>query len=237
MKFQVVAICGEADHPLLDQFKEHYKQFNPYIQMGVTKRWLSVNGDTSGSGLVFDEKVDQQNEALSHVDPDTDYIMTFDVDEFMSKSDFKTVMTIIEHDRPDVVTFVMNQFWHNDNYVAIGGDGWGYEALNPRIFRFTPGMQFVNHRPPTPNYPVKTVFNLPQRPNHYSYVYMNQVYRKLRYYNLIYTQFDYMKWFEEVWMKWNPLTRTEIESKYSIHPSCPGATTKLFTGKHDIEWT
>jgi hypothetical protein len=237
MKTTLVTICGETDHPLFDKFCHYYTPLvdQVVIQLGVTKNWLSANGQTSGH-QVFNEKVEQQNEALRYVHSDTDYILTFDIDEFISKDDLKHIGIILERDRPDCVELQCNNFWHEQGYIGRGGDGWAYESWNPRIWRYVPGMTFTNHRPPTPNYPVNMVCKLPQKFNHYSYVYMNQVYRKLKYYNLIYPQFDYMKWFQDVWMPWNPMSRVAIEWKNSVHPSCKGATTELFTGKHEIKW-
>lgn len=238
MKIALVTICGEADHPLLGTFRKFYvNSFDQVIiQMGVTKKWLKVNGDTSATGNVFDEKVEQQNEALRNVQSDTDYIFTFDVDEFISKNDLASIMWRLKSERPDIASLQMNQFWHQDNYVAYGGDGWGFEAWNPRIFRFTKDFQFINHRPPTPSYEVKKTIRLSQRGNHYSYAYPLAVERKMRYYNQIYPQMPYAEWFYECYKKWTPENKDEIESKYSLHPSCPNAKSKLFTGKHEIKW-
>lgn len=237
MNIALVTICGEADHPLLGTFIDYYKKvFNQVIvQMGVTEKWNKVNGNTAGEGI-YPEKVEQQNEALKRVYKNTDFIFTFDVDEFISYADLQSIIWRIKEERPDCMEIQMNQFWHQDNYVAYGGDGWGFEAWNPRGFRYEKGMTFVNHRPPTPSYPMKKIMKVSQRGNHYSYAYPLAVERKMKYYNQIYPHMPYDEWFRECYLPWTPETRVEIESKYSCHPSCPNAKTKLFTGKHDIKW-
>lgn len=237
MRITTISICGEADHPLLPQFREHYSAFGDVIiQMGVTRKWLECNGDTSGTGLIFDEKLEQHNAALKQVPPGTDYVFYFDIDEFLHHSDLARVTAQLSREQPDVVRFQMHQFWHDQGYVARGGDGWGFEAWNPRIFRYYPGMQFTSHRPPTLNKPNPKIIDSPIKPNHYSYVYGKHIYRKLLYYNLIYPQFDYQKWFREVWLSWSPQNREALEQTYSVHPSTPNAYTELFTGKHEIQW-
>lgn len=237
MKIALMTICGEADHPLLETFKSYYKPMfdQVIIQMGVTEKWYKVNGDTSLSGNIFTEKVAQQNKALEKVHKDTDYIFTLDVDEFVSYADLQSIMWTLK-ERPDTCELQMNQFWHLDNYVAYGGDGWGFEAWNPRIFRYVKGMQFTDHRPPTLSYKCEKLIRLTQRGNHYSYSYPLQVKRKMKYYNEIYPHMPYADWFYGCYLPWTPETRVEIESKYSCHPSCPNAKTKLFTGKHEIKW-
>jgi hypothetical protein len=238
MKITLMTICGEDDHPLFEKFSEYYRPFvdDIVIELGCTKKWIQVNGQTTSNNVVFLDKVSQQNEALKSVPEDTDYIFTFDIDEFVSEVDINGIKEYLRQAKPDMCCLQMNQFWHQDNYVAYGGDGWGYEAWNPRIFRYEKGMTFLNHRPPTPSYRVTKSVNLPQRGNHYSYCYIEQVYRKLKYYNKVYPHMDYQTWFENVFLQWTPKTKDEIESKWSIHPSVPNAKTRKFTGKHDIVW-
>lgn len=241
MKITTLCICGEADHPLLQQFRDHYSQISDQviIQMGVTEKWLAVNGDTSLSGNIFPTKVEQQNAAIARVDPDTDYLFFFDVDEFMPLGDdYLSIMGLITYNQPDIIEFQMNQFWKDDNYIGYGGDGWAYDAWSPRIYRYEPGMKITSHRPPVINYQHINPITMWQgvKINHYSYVYPEQVRRKLLYYNLIYPEFDYMEWFKNVYLAWTPENRIELEQTRSIHPSCEGAKSKLFIGKHDIQW-
>jgi hypothetical protein len=228
-----VAICGEMDHPLLKQFYEHYSRLSDdvVVQYGVTTSWARVNGNPWGVE-VFNEKIDQVNAALDGVE--SGYIMIFDVDEFISTADFYYIESLLESE-PDVVKFQMNHFW-KDNYIGVGGDGWAYNAWCPRIFKYHKGDRFVSHRPPTLEGQVKYTLCLTQKINHYSYVYEESIKRKLKYYNTLYTQFDYMKWYNEVWLPWTPENREQIEAVHSVHPSCKGAKTELFTGTHEINW-
>lgn len=236
-----MAICGEADHPLLPVFREYYKNFSLVIQMGVTEKWLSVNGDTSGSGNIFPEKVDQQNAALKIVPDDTDYILCLDIDEFLPIDFIQDGTIDLDFFKSTSVDFQMHNFWKGGDFVGTGGVGWGYNAWCPRLFKFSPGCFFSSHRPPAlilpdGNFIIKNADRGVIRIHHYSYVYRETIIRKLKYYNLIYTQFDYMKWFREVWEPWTPENRLEIEAVHSIHPSVPGAKTAPFNGEHFIQW-
>ena len=40
MKISVISICGEADHPLLDQFKKHYTREEANALLPEIRRWL-----------------------------------------------------------------------------------------------------------------------------------------------------------------------------------------------------
>lgn len=241
----MISICGEADHPLLPQFKEYYSKIfdQVIIQMGVVDKWFEKNGDTSNSGLRFVEKVDQQNAALAQVDSDTEYVFYFDIDEFLPYEELYHVYQILNEERPDVISFQLYNFWKTDGYYGVGGDGWGYDAWARRIFRYEHGMVYTSHRPPTLFTPVNKDLMQVQpyhytrgRILHYSYVYEEQVKRKLLYYNMVYPQFNYMEWFNMVWRMWKPENRKTIEAIRSVHPSMRGATTELYTGQHPIIW-
>lgn len=100
-------------------------------------------------------------------------------------------------------------------------------------------MIFSSHRPPRiliPGNPNQQIDRSPMRVDHYSYVYRLQIERKLKYYALLYPHIDYMRWFHEVWERWTPENREEIEAQYSIHPSVVGAKSEIFTDKHLIKW-
>ena len=244
MKITVISISGEADHPLLKQFEAHYKQItdNVIIQTGVVNAWRNVNGDTSESGIYFLEKVEQQNAALEQVPADTDYLFYFDIDEFMDIADLKNIIEILKVQPRTILSFQMFHFWKSGDWIGRGGDGWAYDSYCPRVFKYTPGMYFTTHRPPklmTPKghdilHGFKT--NLPHMVKHYSYIYEKHVLRKLKYYDVIYPNMNYMSWFNNVFLKWNERSRPAIEAKYSIHPSCAGAKSELYTGKHEIIW-
>jgi glycosyltransferase involved in cell wall biosynthesis len=242
MKIRLLTICGEADHPLLPAFREYYKEYDPIIQMGVVDKWRQVNGDTSESGNYFAEKTEQHNAALEQVPFDTDYILYFDVDEFLPKPDLIDLAEWLQMIQPEVVSLQMNNFWKHQGYIGTGGAGWAYDAWCPRVFKFYEGMRYSSHRPPILQIPgrgeskIEDRKNWPFRVNHYSYVYEATVKRKLLYYNKLYPQFNYMSWFHEVWAKWTPANREQIESKHSIHPSCAGAKSVIYNGKHYIKW-
>ena len=175
------------------------------------------------------------------VPDDTDYVFYLDIDEFLSMQSIRLITSFLFFNPYDVCKFQMNHFWKGGDFIGVGGDGWGYDAWCPRIFRYVPGMMYSNHRPPQLMLPDgKPYGETPQHfahvINHYSYVYRESIIRKLKYYNLLYPQFDYMRWFHLVWEVWTPENREQIEAVHSIHPSVRNAKTIQFIGEHFIQW-
>lgn len=247
MKNFLISICGEADHPLLPQFYNHYSKIfgfkNIHIEMGCVEKWIKVNGNTSETNNVFPDKTAQQNAALEMVPYDVDYIFYFDIDEFITFNDYLSTIPILHKHQPSTAFFQMNHFWKDNNHIGIGGDGWAYDAWCPRIFKNIMGSKFKTHRPPvleTPrgvNLLTFQPLNLQPKINHYSYIYPLYVERKMKYYAQVYPQFatHYEMWFNECFLKWTPENKNEIESKHSVHPSCSNAITQKYDGGHDVK--
>lgn len=191
----------------------------------------------------YPEKVDMQNEYMSLVPDDTDYIFVADVDEFYHYADIAAIKQRLISEQFTYVEFKMYHFWKSANWIGVGGQGWGYDMPIDRIFKTHPGARFTSHRPVTllneQCISVKNVKPLLYTDNpimcyHYSYVTEKNVYEKMMYYTKTFGR-DYMKrWFYPVWKRWNEDTRYEIEGSYSIHPTVPGAKTKRVELTHPI---
>lgn len=242
MKIAVISICGEDDHPLINEFVKHCKKISDklFVASGLVDEWHKVNGDTIDAHwvLMFSEKTEQQNHALRLVDEsdiEFDYLFYFDIDEFLPIDSLEGIIKFLKTNWPDVVNFQMNHFWKSGDYIGTGGDGWAYNAWCPRIFKYKHGMRFSTHRPPTIEGYTKILNYTDTKINHYSYVFSTQVERKLKYYDRIYPNNNYLDWFRNVWQVWTPENRTEIETQFSVHPSCKNAKTQKYEGMHDIE--
>ena len=194
--------------------------------------------------LPFEEKVDQQNAYMELVPDDVNYIWVADSDEFYHYEDISYIKNQLEQNKYTFVEFFMYHFWKNINTIGVGGEGWSYEKEIDRIFQYYPGARFTSHRPITmlnqEGVSVKEVNPLKAENNpvmcfHYSYIVQKNVYEKMKYYTKTFDR-DYIKeWYEPVWRSWSEETKDEIESKYSIHPSNPGAKTKHVELIHPID--
>jgi hypothetical protein len=193
--------------------------------------------------IPYPEKMEQQNAYVDLLPDDTDYIWIADSDEFYHYSDIKLMRGLLEQHGYTFVEFIAHHFWKDMNTVGVGGHGWAYDQPMDRIFKYYPGARFLFHRPikmlDRNGIPVKEIKPLkgalnPVRMFHYSYVTQKNVYEKMMYYTLTMNRNYMIDWYYPVWEKWTHENRYEIESRYSIHPSCPGATTKYVNLIHPI---
>jgi hypothetical protein len=201
----------------------------------------------------YNEKLEQINYAMSLVPEDTDYVWEIDDDEFYMAEDFLKIKELLEIENYTYVEFKQMSFFKGFEYVCRGGDGWAYETAIPRIFKYHPGAKFSDHRPPTvlneSGVDVKTINPLLASETskmdiyfrHYSYVDRKRVFEKLKYYDAMFPKRNgidnyYEKvWFENVWDRWTPENRVDIERVLSVHPSSQGAYTEKFNGIHPIK--
>lgn len=191
----------------------------------------------------YPEKCEQQNAYIDLVPADTDYIWVADCDEFYHYSDILKIRSLLETDGYTYVQFMMYHFWKEVNTIAVGGSGWGYDQPIDRIFKYHSGAKFLDHRPIRMNDQIGRsvkdikplmVANNPVMCYHYSYVTEKNVHEKMLYYTKTFNR-DYIRnWFNPVWKAWNHENRYDIESRYSIHPTVPGATTKYVNLLHPV---
>ena len=193
------------------------------------------------SDSFYTEKLEQCNAWLNLVPSDTDYIWEVDADEFYHDRDIELMKKLLEQHQFTYVEFPVYNFFKGFDYYGTGGTGWGYDVPFPRIFKYYPGCRWANHRPPTicdrNGTDYRNIKPLPGNKNpvrmyHYSYVTNRQTVEKLAYYTKIFGKDYFKEWYEPFYKSWNYHNRTELEVKYSAHPSRPGAVTKRFDGKH-----
>lgn len=259
MKIAFCLITCNSDS-FLKAWLEHYYPVADYILIaeGATRSWMQALNYKSASSVdktidilknfpdpdqkirihfatkPYADKCEQQNAYMALCPHDVDYIWIADTDEFYNNLDIlkmKQILKIYDYDRVDVKMF---HFFKKFNIVARGGDGWAYETDIPRIFKYFPYALFKSHRP------IKLIEN-PQilradfKCYHYSYLSRKEVYEKMLYYTREFKR-DYInQWFHPVWEQWTEQTAKEIESRHSVHPSCPGAYTEQFEGTHPID--
>lgn len=260
MKIAFCLITCNSDTFLLS-WLNHYYKIADYILIseGATQSWMSALGYKSASSVdktieilknfpdpdqkirihfakrPYRDKCEQQNAYMALCPRDVDYVWIADTDEFYHYNDIefmKDSLNIYEFDQVDVK---MYHFFKNFNTIARGGDGWAYETKIPRIFKYFPYAMFKSHRPiKLIENPVKVETN-DVKCYHYSYISRKEVYEKMLYYTREFKR-DYINnWFLPVWEKWTEQNAKEIESKYSVHPSCAGAYTEQFEGIHPID--
>lgn len=137
-----------------------------------------------------------------------DYIWQIDTDEFYKKKDIDKIKQILEKYKPDAVHFFANHFWgsYNHCFDEKTGSGWGNNIPWMRIFKHTPGSQWISHEPP--NYmlangtvcnngryiPREEMLRIGIKMYHYSYVTQKQKDFKVKFFK------DY--WLNDAWTNW-----------------------------------
>lgn len=169
-----------------------------------------------------------------------DYLWQVDIDEFYKDEDIAYIINLLEKD-PEIsaVSFIQQQFWGGVDYLV---DSWllrrGLKVFH-RLFKWGPGYQYVNHRPPTVinenGADTRTIkwLNAKQTKKmglflyHYSFVFPKQVYEKASYYkNAEWAQRKKADWWaNEVFMK-----LTDPFSVFSVYWDV--SWLKKFRGEH-----
>lgn len=262
--FGIIVVNGEPwIEPLL---KNIYDQaYSICIAEGATKNWKDTNNfqtprstDNTLSIIknfpdpgkkirlitpdnFYEEKLEQCNTWLQQAPKDTDYVWEVDTDEFYHKKDIDLMINLLTIHQYTYVEFPVLNFFKSMDYIATGGDGWGYDTPFPRIFKYYPGCKWDNHRPPTildqngTDYRNINPLNGKDNPikmYHYSYVTDKQVLEKIRYYTKTFNRDYYNEWYLPFYKEWTPENRIALETKYSAHPSRPNGKTKRFNKKH-----
>lgn len=195
------------------------------------------------SNVAWPEKNEQMNAAIRLVPDDTDYLIISGVDEFYHYSDLKWLRGELETKDYTYAEFRHYHFWKYPDVVGVGGRGYGYDVPADSVFRYWPGSRMTKHRPLTmtdpQGRPLKSLKpllagNNPVMNYHYSYLNEKMVYEKMLYYTIT-MRHDYMTWYWGCWKAWTRENRQDIESRWSIHPSVPGAVTRDINLIHPID--
>lgn len=199
----------------------------------------------------FQEKDDQCRAYMKHIKPDIDYIWNLDCDEIYKSEDLEKMIQFLEEERPTSVGMQSCSFYGGfNNYLT------GFELNTDnflRIFKYVDGSTWLTHRPPTIQYPTnKNIIRKHINSDdlfaktgvqmyHYSYVFPDQVYNKIKYYkNRVSKQNCIDDYFETVYLPWvlsSNDKRKKIEKSYNgVHEFKPEVRgecyTKEFTMNH-----
>ena len=196
------------------------------------------------------EKDDQCNAYMQFLDDETDYVWNLDCDEIFKPKDIEKVINLLETERYTSVGFKSVTFYGGFDR-CLGGFEEGAEFM--RIRKVYPGSYWETHRPPTMAHKVDNPWpekhlnfnDLAEkhgvRMYHYSYVFPDQVFNKLKYYKEYLSKDncidDYFNMVYLPWVTGSVDTKIEIEKHYlGVHefqPRYRGACyTKKFEGEH-----
>ena len=196
----------------------------------------------------YDEKDAQCNAYMRYLKQDNDYIWNLDCDEVFKSRDIETVMGLLEQERYTSAGFKSLTFYGGfDNYLT----GFEESAEFLRIRKVYPGSYWSTHRPPTIAHRIDNPWpekhldfndladNYGVRMYHYSYVFPDQVFQKIKYYKQKVSKNNCIdNYFQEIYLPWM-LTddKMSVEQKYhGVHefkPECRGECyTVPFEGTH-----
>ncbi len=209
----------------------------------------------------YKEKDDQCNDYMTMIYPDADYIWNLDCDEIFKPQDIEKIIELLEQDKYTSVGFQSKTFYGGfDRYLT----GFEENAEFIRIRKVYPGSYWYTHRPPTiahtydgPSGKEGEIVHeiLPEkhldyrklarehnvRMYHYSYVFPDQVYNKVKYYSECLNKKNTIdNYFNDVYLPWvlgKDEAKKDIENKYDgVHEWLPQSRgpcrTELFTGYH-----
>ena len=189
----------------------------------------------------FSEKDEQCRAYMQMINEDIDYIWNLDSDEVYKTEDLKKICQFLEAEKPTSVGIRSCSFYGGlDHYLT------GFELAKDnflRIFRVVQGCTWLTHRPPTIAYPPNTnivrkhmdsesLYNsLGVQMYHYSYVFPDQVYKKVSYYkDSVSKQNCIENYFNEVYLPWMIGKKTEVEQRFKgAHEFKPSVRGDCFT--------
>lgn len=197
----------------------------------------------------YREKDDQCKAYMKYINDDIDYIWNLDSDEVYKSEDIEKIINLLEEEKPTSVGVRSCTFYGGfDRYLT------GFELNKDnflRIFRYMPGATWATHRPPTINYPgsiekkhidSETLFaKTGAQMYHYSYVFPNQVYKKISYYKEFLTKSLCIdNYFGNIYLPWvlgDHMDKYHVETLYrGVHEYQPESRgdcyTEEFKGTH-----
>ena len=160
---------------------------------------------------MFDEKDDQCREYIKLIPNDTEYLWNLDADEVYKTQDLQNIMKFLDEEQPTSVGIQSCTFYGGfDRYLT------GFEQNIDnflRIFKYVPGSTWLTHRPPTMKYPYSVINKhinsqelyeaLGFQMYHYSYVFPDQVYKKIDYYKSSVSKQNCIdNYFQNIYLPW-----------------------------------
>lgn len=198
----------------------------------------------------FEEKDDQCRAYMRYINDDTDYIWNLDSDEIYTSEDIEKIIKILKDNNPTSIGVRSCSFYGGfDHYLS------GFELNKDnflRIFKYVKGSTWLTHRPPTIQYPTEynferkhinseTLFNyFGVQMYHYSYVFPDQVYKKVSYYKDSVSKENCIdNYFNEVylpWIKGSDFEKEMIECRYiGVHEFKPHVRGECFPVKFTLK--
>jgi hypothetical protein len=184
----------------------------------------------------FSEKDEQCRAYMNHIKDDIDYIWNLDSDEIYKTEDLKKIIKFLEEENPTSVGIRSCSFYGGFDHFLTGFELNRDNFL--RIFKYTKGSTWLTHRPPTIKYPIESnitkkhidsdtlYYKLGVQMYHYSYVFPDQVFKKINYYkDSVSKQNCIDDYFEKVylpWVKGDDSEKRVVEKKYmGVHEFKP----------------
>jgi len=198
----------------------------------------------------FSEKDDQCKAYMDHINDDIDYIWNLDSDEIYKTEDLEKIIGFLKDEKPTSVGIRSCSFYGGFDYYLTGFELNKDNFL--RIFRYVKGATWLTHRPPTISYPLNanietkhvdsdTLYKrLGVQMYHYSYVFPDQVYKKVSYYkDSVSKELCIDNYFERVYLPWISGKRIKTENEfYGAHEFKPQVRGECFTdrfaGSHPV---
>lgn len=192
------------------------------------------------------EKDDQCRAYIKHINDDIDYIWNLDSDEIYKTEDIEKIIEFLKQEKPTSVGVRSCSFYGGFNDYLTGFELNRDNFL--RIFRYVKGATWLTHRPPTIKYPQNnniikkhidsdTLYEkLGVQMYHYSYVFPNQVNKKIKYYKDSVSRENCIdNYFESVYLKWvtgDETDKEEIEKTFKgVHEFKPHVRGECYTAK------
>ena len=197
----------------------------------------------------YPEKNEQCQALMEFLDDDIDYLWLLASDQIFKSADIEKLIHILKKEKYTSVGFKSISFYGGFDYYLTGFEE---RAEFKHIFKVYPGSYWVSHRLPVMGHRVEaplpdkhldfnTLAKQGVRMYHYSYVFPNQVYQKVKYYKEFlgkdtvidnYFEFIYLPW-----VRGDGIQRKAIEKKYKgVHEFKPkkrkACFTAKFTGEH-----
>ncbi len=161
----------------------------------------------------FTEKDDQCRAYMEHINDDIDYIWNLDSDEVYKTEDLVKMIEFLKEEQPTSVGIRSCSFYGGFNHYLTGFELNRDNFL--RVFKYTKGSTWLTHRPPTIQYPVTSNIvrkhidsdqlfeKLGVQMYHYSYVFPDQVYKKVNYYKDSVSRNNCIdNYFNDVYLPW-----------------------------------
>ena len=196
----------------------------------------------------FSEKDEQCKTYMQYINDDIDYIWNLDSDEVYKTEDLIKIINLLKQENPTSVGIRSCSFYGGfDNYLT------GFELNRDnflRIFKYVKGSNWLTHRPPTIQYPKdsniikkhidsETLYNkLNVQMYHYSYVFPDQVFKKIGYYKDSVSKNNCIdNYFNEIYLPWvlgDEKEKKIIEDKFlGVHEFKPQIRGECRTNKFE----